>query len=59
MEALKNKIENLSLEMLKDVLRGLNKRFDDGSDLVFDLCLDRLMCLVPEDQFVLFCESLV
>lgn len=58
MEAINNKIAKLSLNMLKDMAVKLNDDFRDGADIVQNAVMDRLMAIMPETEFVEFCNVL-
>lgn len=58
MEAITAKIANLGTATLKDMAAKLVNDFRDGSDLVLSAVLDRLMVVLPEAEFVAFCEAL-
>ncbi len=58
MDKINAKVAKLSVEMLKEMSAKL---FDDTraeSDIVLSAVLDRLMAIMPEDQFISFCTEL-
>lgn len=58
MEAINARIANLSVPTLKDMAIKLNSDFRDGADEVMSAVLNRLMVVMPESQFVAFCEGM-
>lgn len=58
MEAITAKVSSLSLKMLKDMAIQLSNDFQDGADVVLDAVMARLEALMPETQFVAFCDTL-
>jgi hypothetical protein len=58
MEKLTNKITGAKTEMLLEMVRALNERFDDGVDLVLELTLNEIEKRLPVQEFIALCDSL-
>jgi hypothetical protein len=56
MEAINANIAKLSIATLKDMAVKLNSDFREGADLIQSAVLDRLMAIMPEADFVDFCN---
>lgn len=57
-EQIKRTISMQSVESLKDMATKLFNDTRDGTDLVFELVVNRLMSVMPEQQFVDFMDSI-
>jgi hypothetical protein len=55
-QLLRNKLENLSAEKIKDILIEIKNDFRDGADIVFEECLKILEEKITSDEFCRFCE---
>ena len=58
MEAIKAKVQECSVDTLKEMAQALMSDHRDGADLVQNVVLDELMVRLPEVDFVAFCEAL-
>lgn len=58
MEAINTKLASLSINMLKDMAIKLNDDFQDGADIVLNAIMTRLESMMPEVEYVAFCDAL-
>lgn len=58
MEKIAAKIENIGLEKLKEMASLLFSDEREGSEIVFGAVMDRLMAIMPEAEFVQFCDGM-
>lgn len=53
-----NKINQLSIEELKNVLLLLNDNFELAGEIIFNTALDLLESKMEEKEFISFCDEL-
>lgn len=58
MEAINTKLAGLSINMLKDMAIKLNDDFRGGADIVLNAIMARLEGMMPETEYVAFCDAL-
>lgn len=58
MEKIVAKIENIGLEKLQEMAVLLFNDERDGAEIVFGAVMDRLMAIMPEAEFVQFCDGM-
>ena len=59
METLTTKINNLTIETLKEMAKDLMDDFRDGTELVHDLVMTALDNKMDEKEFISFCDSII
>jgi hypothetical protein len=57
-EIIKEKLNNLSVEELKNVIKELVNDFREGTNTVFCFALDVLENKIPENEYINFCDNL-
>lgn len=58
MTKIEAKVSTLPLNNLKEMAQMLFSDVRDGSEIVLSAVLDRLMVIMPESEFVAFCQEL-
>ena len=56
-EKIRNRLNSLSVEMLKEIIDKLMDDFRDGSDIVFSMALNVLQSKIDTKSFIEFCDS--
>lgn len=58
MEAINAKIASLSIAKMQEIATMLSNDFQDGADIVLDAIMGQLEAIMPETDFVAFCDAL-
>lgn len=57
-QKLTTKVSKLSVAQLKEIANSCFNDTREGAEIVMQAALDRLMALLPEAEFVAFCDAI-